>query len=187
MKLRRTVRLALWSGEEQGLLGSTACVKATFARPRARWQLKPAARRRCPGYFNVDNGTGAIRGVYLQGNEAIAPIFSGVDGAVQEPRHDDADDRRTPAAPITCRSTRSGMPGFQFVQDPVEHDTRTHHSNYGRIRAAADSRHDEERASSSPRSSTTRRTATDAAAQAAAQGRSRREAGHAESDELSKC
>src|SRR5690606_18279989 len=71
--LRRTVRLALWGGEEQGLIGSREYVKATFA-DRETMELTPA-HGRISAYFNVDNGTGAIRGVYLQGNEAVAPVF----------------------------------------------------------------------------------------------------------------
>ena len=73
VKLRRTVRIGLWGGEEQGLLGSRAYVKDHFADPTVM-QLKPE-HAKLAGYFNVDNGTGAIRGVYLQGNEAVAPIF----------------------------------------------------------------------------------------------------------------
>ena len=73
VKLGRTVRIACWSGEEEGLLGSRAYVKNTFA-DRETMALKPA-KGKITGYFNVDNGTGAIRGVYLQGNEAVAPIF----------------------------------------------------------------------------------------------------------------
>ena len=73
LKLRRTVRIALWGGEEQGLIGSREYVTAHFANA-ADMVLKPA-HAKFAGYFNVDNGTGAIRGVYLQGNEAVAPIF----------------------------------------------------------------------------------------------------------------
>jgi Zn-dependent M28 family amino/carboxypeptidase len=73
VRLRRTVRIGLWGGEEQGRLGSKEYVKAHYADP-ANMQLKPE-HAKFAGYFNVDNGTGQIRGVYLQGNEAVAPIF----------------------------------------------------------------------------------------------------------------
>jgi hypothetical protein len=124
--LRRTVRLALWSGEEQGLLGSRAYVKEHFG-DSATLQVKPE-QARVSGYFNLDNGTGQIRGVYLQGNDAVAPLFT----AWMEPFHNMG--MRT----LTIRNTGGtdhlsfdavGIPGFQFIQDPVEYDTRTHHSN----------------------------------------------------------
>ena len=168
VKLRRTVRLALWSGEEEGLLGSKAYVKATFA-DRDTMATKPA-HAKITGYFNVDNGTGAIRGVYLQGNEAIAPIFQ----AWMEPF------KSLGMTTLTVQNTSGtdhlsfdavGIPGFQFVQDEVEYRRATHHSNmdvYDRLQTA---RHDEERGDrrlvrlpgGQPRS--------DAAAQAAAEGR----------------
>jgi hypothetical protein len=133
--LRRTVRIGLWGGEEQGLLGSKEYVKAHYGDP-ATMQLKPE-HAKFSGYFNVDNGTGAIRGVYLQGNEAVAPIFQ----AWMEPFH--SMDMTT----LTIRNTGGtdhlsydavGLPGFQFIQDSVEYDTRTHHSNmdtYERVQA----------------------------------------------------
>jgi carboxypeptidase Q len=136
LKLRRTVRIGLWGGEEQGLLGSRAYVKAKFA-DRATMQLK-AEHGKVAGYFNVDNGTGAIRGIYLQGNEAIVPIF----GAWMKPFES------LGMTILTLRNTGGtdhlafdavGIPGFQFVQDPVEYDTRTHHSNmdnYERLQSA---------------------------------------------------
>ena len=74
VRMRRTVRLALWTGEEQGLLGSREYVKQQFGDPDTM-QLKPG-HSRLSGYFNMDNGTGAIRGVYLQGNEAVRPVFA---------------------------------------------------------------------------------------------------------------
>jgi carboxypeptidase Q len=126
VKVRRTVRLGLWGGEEQGLLGSRAYVTEHFAN-RADMVLKPE-HGRFAGYFNVDNGTGAIRGVYLQGNEAVAPIFE----EWMKPFHN------LGMTTLTIRDTGGtdhqsfdavGLPGFQFIQDPVEYDTRTHHSN----------------------------------------------------------
>ena len=125
VKLRRTVRIGLWGGEEQGLLGSRAYVTEHFG-DRATMALKPA-HAKFAGYFNVDNGTGAIRGVYLQGNEAIAPVFE----AWMKPFNNIGMDT------LTIRDTGGtdhqsfdavGLPGFQFIQDPVEYNTRTHHS-----------------------------------------------------------
>ncbi|HVB37572.1 MAG TPA: M28 family peptidase, partial [Vicinamibacterales bacterium] len=136
VKLRRTVRLALWTGEEEGLLGSKAYVQQHFGDPKTM-ALKPE-QAKVSAYFNVDNGTGAIRGVYLQGNEAVAPIFA----RWMEPFHDLG--MRT----LTIRNTGGtdhlsfdavGIPGFQFIQDPIEYQTRTHHSNmdvYDRVQAA---------------------------------------------------
>jgi hypothetical protein len=126
LKPRRTVRLALWTGEEQGLLGSRAYVKEHFA-DRTTMQLKPE-HAKLDAYFNLDNGTGVIRGVYLQGNEGVAPIFE----AWMEPFHNIG------MATLAIRNTGGtdhlsfdevGLPGFQFIQDPIEYDTRTHHSN----------------------------------------------------------
>ena len=126
LKLRRTVRIGLWGGEEQGLIGSREYVTAHFANA-ADMVLKPA-HAKFSGYFNVDNGTGAIRGVYLQGNEAVAPIFE----AWMKPFNN------VGMSTLTIRDTggtdhqsfdRVGLPGFQFIQDDVEYDTRTHHSN----------------------------------------------------------
>lgn len=136
LRLRRTVRLALWTSEEQGLLGSRAYVTRHFA-DRTTMQRKPA-HDKFSAYFNVDNGTGAIRGVYLQGNEAVAPVFQ----AWMEPF------RNLGMTTLTIRNTGGtdhqafdavGLPGFQFIQDPVEYDSRTHHSNmdvYERVQAS---------------------------------------------------
>ncbi|MGE3779023.1 MAG: M20/M25/M40 family metallo-hydrolase [Pirellulaceae bacterium] len=178
---RRTIRIALWTGEEQGLLGSRAYVDQHFgravtkpparrrsdepsrpvtspeappqpggtapaaeiapqpaakttpspepnrSRPETRYELH-AAHDQFAAYFNLDNGTGKIRGVYLQGNEAVRPIFR----AWLTPFHD------TGAATLTLNNTGGtdhlsfdavGLPGFQFIQDPLEYDTRTHHSS----------------------------------------------------------
>ena len=108
VKLRRTVRIGLWGGEEQGLLGSRAYVTEHFG-DRPTMALKPD-HAKFAGYFNVDNGTGAIRGIYLQGNEAVAPIFE----AWMKPFHNmgmnDARPSATPEAPTTRPSTPSACP-----------------------------------------------------------------------------
>ncbi len=123
---RRTIRIALWSGEEQGLLGSRGYVKKTFADP-ATMELLPA-HAKFSSYFNIDNGTGKIRGIYLQGNEACRSIFQ----QWLAPFND------LGAKTVTISNTGGtdhqafdavGLPGFQFIQDPIEYDTRTHHSN----------------------------------------------------------
>ena len=123
---KRTIRIALWSGEEQGLLGSRAYVKNHFADP-ADMVLKPE-HAKVSAYYNLDNGTGKVRGVYLQGNAAAGPIFS----KWLEPFYD------LDAKTITIDNTGGtdhqsfdgvGIPGFQFIQDEIEYDTRTHHTN----------------------------------------------------------
>jgi carboxypeptidase Q len=126
LKPRRTIRIGLWSGEEQGLLGSRAYVKQHFA-DRETMQLKPEhAKFDC--YFNVDNGTGAIRGVYLQGNEAVAPIFSTWMAPFKSLGMTTLSIRNTGGTDHLSFDA-VGLPGFQFIQDEVEYDTRTHHSN----------------------------------------------------------
>jgi carboxypeptidase Q len=136
LKMDRTVRLGLWGGEEEGLLGSAAFVKEHFADPAT---MKTTAEHDgFAGYFNIDNGTGRIRGIYLQDNEMVRPIFEQWFAALKD---------LTPGV-ITIRNTggtdhqsydRVGLPGFQFIQDPMDYDTRTHHSNmdvYDRIQQA---------------------------------------------------
>lgn len=124
---RRTIRIALWSGEEQGLYGSRNYVQNTFGDPADG--SATAEHEKFSGYFNIDNGTGRIRGIYLQGNDLVRPIFE----SWFEP-FDDMIDHRT----ITIRNTGGtdhlafdgvGLPGFQFIQDPVAYSTRTHHTN----------------------------------------------------------
>src|SRR5215472_16080101 len=124
--MRRAVCIALCSREEQGVLGSKAYVKEHFA-DRETMELKPE-HARLSGYFNLDNGTGKIRGVYLQDNDMMRPVFE----AWLAPFKD------LGASTITIRKTGGtdhlsfdavGLPGFQFIQDPAEYATRTHHSN----------------------------------------------------------
>ena len=123
---RRTIRIALWSGEEQGLHGSRNYVKNHFADP-ADMVLKPA-HDRISAYYNLDNGTGKVRGIYLQGNKDAGPIFA----KWLEPFYD------LDAKTVTIDNTGGtdhlafdavGIPGFQFIQDQIEYDTRTHHTN----------------------------------------------------------
>lgn len=121
---RRTVRVALWSGEEQGLLGSVAYVQQHFGTLEAP---RPD-QEKVSAYFNLDNGTGRIRGVWCQGNAAVMPVFA----SWLKPFAD------LGATTVTLRSTgstdhvpfdRAGIPGFQFIQDRIEYGTRTHHSS----------------------------------------------------------
>ena len=136
LPLARTVRIALWGGEEQGLLGSEAYVKEHFGVPETMALSKKHAK--FSAYFNVDNGTGKIRGIYLQGNDRARPIFQ----QWLTPFRD------MDATTISIRKTGGtdhlsfdaiGLPGFQFIQDRVEYETRTHHSNmdgYDRAQSA---------------------------------------------------
>lgn len=143
---RRTIRIALWSGEEQGLLGSRAYVEKHFAKraePKDPEQAKlPTWARTEKGeltvkpdhakisaYFNIDNGTGKLRGIYAQENAAVAPIFESWLAPLRD----------LGATTVTMRNTGStdhvpfddaGIPGFQFIQDQVEYSTRTHHTNW---------------------------------------------------------
>jgi hypothetical protein len=133
---RRTIRVALWSGEEQGLFGSENYVKQHFgevvkdkdapAGSPTKVTVKPEWSK-LAAYFNLDNGAGKIRGVYMQGNEAVRPIF--------QPWLDPFKDLG--ASTLTLTNTGGtdhlsfdavGLPGFQFIQDELEYDTRTHHS-----------------------------------------------------------
>lgn len=141
LKPRRTIRVALWSGEEQGLHGSRAYVKEHFGEfageGESRSLTKTAEYEKLSAYYNLDNGTGRIRGVYLQGNSAVKPIFE----KWLMPFAD------LDAKTLTLSNTGGtdhlsfdaiGLPGFQFIQDEIEYDTRTHHSNqdnFDRIQA----------------------------------------------------
>jgi carboxypeptidase Q len=152
---RRTIRIALWTGEEEGLFGSVGYAKEHFGSapettdpeqlklpsfmraPGGPLELKPE-QKLISGYFNLDNGTGKIRGIYLQQNLAVRPIFE----QWMTPLKD------LGVTTITAQNTGGtdhlsfdavGIPGFQFIQDPMDYDTRTHHSNmdtFERLQAA---------------------------------------------------
>lgn len=126
LKMDRTVRIGLWSGEEQGLYGSKAYVKAHFADPKTM-QPKPEYAK-FDAYLNLDNGSGKIRGIYLERNDAARPLFE----ALLRPFHD------LGATTVTLKHTGGtdhlsfdevGLPGFQFIQDPLDYGTVTHHSD----------------------------------------------------------
>jgi len=126
LKMDRTVRIGLWDGEELGFLGSRGYVKEHFT-DRESMALKPEYAK-LSGYFNFDNGSGKIRGIYLQGNDMARPIFE----AWLAPFND------LGATTVTIRNTGGtdhlsfdevGLPGFQFIQDPLDYMTRTHHTN----------------------------------------------------------
>ena len=153
LKPRRTIRVALWSGEEEGLLGSRAYVKQHFGEMKNAPQfnfgqppdpnapkpelVKGAEYEKLSAYYNLDNGTGKIRGVYMQGNAAVRPYFE----TWLTPFAD------LGAKTLTMSNTGGtdhlsfdaiGLPGFQFIQDEIDYDAMTHHSNqdvFDRIQA----------------------------------------------------
>ena len=145
VKPRRTIRIALWTGEEQGIFGSRGYVRQHFGsaalstapdqvvlpefmrRTTGPLEVKPE-HKLLSAYFNVDNGTGRIRGIYTQGNAAIAPIFAQWIAPLKD----------LGVTTITNRNTGGtdhlsfdavGIPGFQFIQEMLDYESRTHHSN----------------------------------------------------------
>jgi carboxypeptidase Q len=154
VKPRRTVRIGLWGGEEQGLLGSRAYVGEHFGKrqepPRSAGGgeglpsfmrgeqgtlvLKPD-QAKVSAYFNIDNGTGKLRGIYTQENAAVYPIFQNWGEPFRDLSFTTVSNRNTGGTDHLSFDA-AGIPGFQFIQDPVEYETRTHHSNmdvYDRI------------------------------------------------------
>ena len=143
VKPRRTIRIALWSGEEQGLFGSTAYVTQHYGKwpepaDESQKDIAPYRRKNGPfkpspdhgklaAYFNLDNGSGKIRGIYAQENGAVVPIFEGWLRAVRD----------LGADTVTLRNTGStdhvpfdaaGLPAFQFIQDELDYSSHTHHT-----------------------------------------------------------
>jgi hypothetical protein len=136
LKLDRTVRIALWSGEEEGLLGSQAYVKEHFGDPETMEVTEQHAK--LSGYFNLDNGSGKIRGVYLQGNDMMRPIFDGWLSAFRDQGVSTVSIRNTGGTDHLSFDA-VGLPGFQFIQDPLDYATLTHHSDvdtYDHLQAA---------------------------------------------------
>ena len=123
---RRTIRIGLWGGEEEGLLGSRAYVQEHYGDP-ATMVLKPG-HEKLSAYFNSDNGTGRVRGIWLQGNAAIEPIFR----QWMEPLKDlgvFAVGPRSVTSTDHVSFDAVGLPAFQFMVDRLEYNARTHHSN----------------------------------------------------------
>jgi carboxypeptidase Q len=134
LKPRRTIRVGLWAAEEEGLLGSAAYVRQHFGERKApadslepKTILKPEAEK-FSVYFNNDNGTGKVRGIYMQGSEMLRPLFR----AWLTPF------RAMGASTVSPANTGGtdhlsfndiGLPGFQFIQDDIDYDIRTWHSN----------------------------------------------------------
>lgn len=127
---RRTIRFALWTGEEQGLYGSIGYVNQHYA-TIAGYGQPPSAilpeQARVSAYYNLDNGSGRIRGVYLQSNASVAPIFRAWLDAFAD----------STAQTLTLQNTSgtdhlsfdaAGIPGFQFIQDPLAYGTQTWHT-----------------------------------------------------------
>jgi carboxypeptidase Q len=145
VKPRRTIRIALWTGEEEGLLGSEGYVAqhfGSFPRSTAPDQMAmPEDMRKAAGplalkpeqklisaYFNVDNGTGRIRGIYTQGNAAVDSIFAQWAAPLKDLGVTTISNRNTGGTDHLSFDA-VGIPGFQFIQDPMDYGTRTHHSD----------------------------------------------------------
>lgn len=133
LRPRRTVRIGLWGAEENGLIGSQFYVREHLG---TRDAPKPELAK-TTAYFNIDNGTGKIRGIWMQGNTAVKPIFE----AWTRPLKDLGVDILGPRSVSSTDHTRFdsvGVPAFQFVQERLEYNSRTHHSNmdfYDRVQA----------------------------------------------------
>ncbi|MFN7917640.1 MAG: M20/M25/M40 family metallo-hydrolase [Vicinamibacterales bacterium] len=125
LKPRRTIRIALWAGEEQGLLGSRAYVAEHFGNP-ADNTAKPA-HTTLAAYFNLDNGTGKIRGIWGQGNLGAMAQFRSWMEAVSDLGVDYVGPRSVVSTDHVPFDT-AGLPGFQFMQERLDYNSRTHHS-----------------------------------------------------------
>jgi carboxypeptidase Q len=155
LKPKRTIRIALWSGEEEGLYGSSGYVKTHFGEfapaktpdtsgmpafmSRVKGPLKTTKEwETLDAYYNLDNGTGKVRGVYTQGNYAIAPIFAQWIAPLADMGVTTITNRNTGGTDHLAFDA-VGLPGFQYIQDPMDYETRTHHSDmdtYDRLHEA---------------------------------------------------
>ncbi len=124
--LDRTVRIGLWSGEEEGLFGSRAYVKQHFADINTG-EVKPE-QAKFDAYLNLDNGSGKIRGVWLEGNDAIRPLFEKWMAPFRDMGVTTTSLRHTGGTDHLSFDD-AGLPAFQFIQDPLDYGTVTHHSD----------------------------------------------------------
>jgi carboxypeptidase Q len=126
LPLDRTVRIGLWSGEEQGLFGSRAYVKAHLADVKTG-EVKPE-QAKFDTYLNLDNGSGKIRGVYLEGNDAMRPLFENWFGMFRDMDVTTVSLQHTEGTDHLSFDD-AGLPAFQFIQDPLDYDHLAHHSD----------------------------------------------------------
>jgi Zn-dependent M28 family amino/carboxypeptidase len=126
VKMDRTVRLALWGGEEQGLRGSSAYVHKHFG-DEPTGQRAPEYSE-LSAYFNLDSGTGKIRGIYSEGNEAVRPIFSEMMAPLRDLGAATVSPQMTTGGDHVPFSA-AGLPAYAFIQDPLDYSSRTHHTN----------------------------------------------------------
>jgi hypothetical protein len=125
---RRTIRIGLWTGEEEGLYGSCAYTKQHFGYIDSTSFHPTAEYAKLSAYFNLDNGSGKIRGVYDQGNAAVAPIFDAWLGPFKSMSMEINTIANTGSTDHIAFDNL-GLPGFQFVQDGLDYGSRTHHTN----------------------------------------------------------
>ncbi|MFD0793691.1 M20/M25/M40 family metallo-hydrolase [Mucilaginibacter litoreus] len=125
LKPKRTIRIALWGGEEQGVYGSYGYAKNHFM--GTDYKLKPE-QAKVSAYYNLDNGTGKIRGIFTQNNKAVMPIFEKWFAPFNDLGAKTVTDKNTGSTDHLSFDW-AGIPGFQFIQDPIDYETKTHHSN----------------------------------------------------------
>ncbi|MBL4677839.1 MAG: M20/M25/M40 family metallo-hydrolase [Mucilaginibacter sp.] len=125
LKPKRTIRIALWGGEEQGVYGSYGYALNHFM--SKDYKLKPE-QAKVSAYYNLDNGTGKIRGIFTQSNKAVMPIFEKWFAPFNDLGAKTVSDKNTGSTDHLSFDW-AGIPGFQFVQDPIDYETKTHHSN----------------------------------------------------------
>ncbi len=142
-KPKRTIRFALWSGEEQGLIGSAAYIEKHLAKRPASsdpvlaryphyftdtYPITPLAGfKDLAGYFNIDNGSGKIRGIYAEGNFAAIPMLRSWMAPFESMGANRVVAQKTGGTDHEMMAGM-GLPAFQFIQDPLDYNTKVHHT-----------------------------------------------------------